>query len=51
VLPGVAQSRLIAEPWESSAGPEEIVRVAQACDRAGFLYVSVCDHVAKAPVM
>jgi probable F420-dependent oxidoreductase len=46
VLPGVAQSRLIAEPWERDAGPAEILRVARECDRRGFLYVAVCDHVA-----
>jgi len=45
VLPGVAQSPLIVEPWETAAGPAEIVRVAQACDRHGFFYVAVCDHV------
>jgi len=55
VLPAVAQSRLIAEPWESQAGPAEILRVARECDRRGFFYVAVCDHVgiprAKAPAM
>jgi probable F420-dependent oxidoreductase len=46
VLPGVAQSRLIAEPWERDAGPQDVRRVARECDRRGFLYVAVCDHVA-----
>ena len=46
VLPAVAQSRLIAEPWERDAGPAEILRVARECDRRGFFYVAVCDHVA-----
>jgi probable F420-dependent oxidoreductase len=46
VLPAVAQSRLIAEPWERAAGPAEILRVARECDRRGFFYVAVCDHVA-----
>ena len=46
MLPTVAQSRLIAEPWEQDAGPAEILRVARECDRRGFLYVAVCDHVA-----
>jgi probable F420-dependent oxidoreductase len=45
VLPGVAQSRLIVEPWETAASPAEILRVAKACDRSGFFYVAVCDHV------
>jgi probable F420-dependent oxidoreductase len=45
-LPVVAQSSLFAAPWEASAGAEEITRIAQACDAAGFFYVAVCDHVA-----
>ncbi|MGH7820337.1 MAG: LLM class F420-dependent oxidoreductase, partial [Candidatus Binatia bacterium] len=45
VLPIVAQSRLIGLPWEASGGPEEILRVARECDRQGFLYLGVCDHV------
>jgi len=45
-LPVQAQSSLFAEPWERSAGPEEIVAVAQAADRAGAYYVAVCDHFA-----
>ena len=44
-LPVLAQSTLFAAPWEASAGPEEVRRVAEACDRHGFFYVSVCDHV------
>jgi len=46
VLPAVAQSRLIAQEWERSAGPTEILRVARACDDHGFFYVAVCDHIA-----
>lgn len=45
-LPIQAQSTIFAEPWEAAAGAAELVRVAQACDRAGFHYVAVCDHVA-----
>lgn len=45
VLPVVAQSPLIGLPWEASGGPEEILRVARECDRRGFFYVGVCDHV------
>jgi probable F420-dependent oxidoreductase len=45
-LPVQAQSTLFVEPWEASAGPDELVEVARACDEAGFLYVAVCDHVA-----
>jgi len=45
-LPVQAQSTLMAESWESGAGPDELGRVAQACEEHGFDYVSVCDHVA-----
>jgi probable F420-dependent oxidoreductase len=44
-LPIAAQSSLFAAPWEREAGPEELRRIAVACDDAGFFYVSVCDHV------
>jgi probable F420-dependent oxidoreductase len=44
-LPVAAQSTVFAAPWEAAAGPAELLRVAQACDRAGFFYVAVCDHV------
>lgn len=45
-LPITAQSTVFAAPWEATAGAAEIQRVAQACDRSGFFYVAVCDHVA-----
>lgn len=45
-LPVQSQSTIYVRPWEAAAGPAEVVAVAQACDRAGFLYVAVCDHVA-----
>ena len=44
-LPVAAQSTVFVAPWEATAGPDELLRVAQACDRAGFFYVAVCDHV------
>jgi probable F420-dependent oxidoreductase len=44
-LPIQAQSTAFAADWEVSAGPEELLRIAQACDRNGFFYVAVCDHV------
>ncbi|HJQ83599.1 MAG TPA: TIGR03619 family F420-dependent LLM class oxidoreductase [Candidatus Binatia bacterium] len=44
-LPVAAQSTVFAQPWEATAGTAELLRVAQACDRAGFFYVAVCDHV------
>ncbi|ANW18771.1 TIGR03619 family F420-dependent LLM class oxidoreductase [Streptomyces clavuligerus] len=46
-LPVQSQSTLYTEPWErTAAGPEDLVEVARAADRAGFAYVAVCDHVA-----
>ena len=45
-VPVAAQSRNFAAPWEASAGPAELLRVAEACDRHGFFYLAVSDHVA-----
>jgi probable F420-dependent oxidoreductase len=45
-LPVQAQSRIMADEWEHTAGPAELLAVAQAADRSGFDYISVCDHVA-----
>jgi probable F420-dependent oxidoreductase len=44
-LPVAAQSTIFAQPWERQAGVVELTRVAKTCDRAGFFYVAVCDHV------
>ena len=44
-LPVAAQSTIFAQPWEREAGVLELTRVAKTCDRAGFFYVAVCDHV------
>lgn len=44
-LPIQAQSTVFAADWERDAGPAELVQIAQACDRNGFFYVAVCDHV------
>jgi len=44
-LPVTAQSTVFAQPWEANAGAAEVRRIAEACDRSGFFYVSVCDHV------
>ena len=44
-LPVAAQSTVFAAPWEADAGPAELLRVAQACERNGFFSVAVCDHV------
>jgi probable F420-dependent oxidoreductase len=45
-LPVQAQSTLMAQPWEPSAGAAELASLARACDAHGFYSVSVCDHVA-----
>ncbi|MGB6056856.1 MAG: TIGR03619 family F420-dependent LLM class oxidoreductase [Microthrixaceae bacterium] len=44
-LPIQSQSKIFVQPWEQSAGPDELLAVAQAADRAGALYVGVCDHI------
>src|SRR5690349_16228710 len=44
-MPVTAQSTMFAAPWEANAGSAEIKRIAAACDRAGFFYVGVCDHI------
>ena len=43
-LPIQSQSTIYVEPWEPAAGPDELARVALACEAAGFFYVGVCDH-------
>ena len=45
-LPIQSQSTIYAQPWESSAGPPELARVAIAAEAAGAFYVAVCDHIA-----
>lgn len=44
-LPIAAQSTVFVQPWEATAGAAEIARIAQACDRSGFFYLAVSDHV------
>jgi probable F420-dependent oxidoreductase len=44
-LPVQSQSTYYVEPWEPTAGHEELEAVARAADDAGFDYVAVCDHV------
>lgn len=43
-LPIQSQSTIYVQPWEPAAGPEELAKVALACEAAGFFYVAVCDH-------
>lgn len=45
-LPVQSQSKLYREDWEQTAGPRELVALAQAADDSGFAYVACCDHVA-----
>lgn len=45
-LPVAAQSRHFAQDWEAGAGTAEILQIARACDRHGFFYLAVSDHVA-----
>ena len=45
-LPVQAQSTIVVEPWETTAGVRELRDAAQAADRAGADYVAVCDHLA-----
>jgi probable F420-dependent oxidoreductase len=45
-LPIQAQSTIFVEPWEADATTDDLVAVARAADRAGALYVGVCEHVA-----
>jgi probable F420-dependent oxidoreductase len=45
-LPVQALSVRVSMPWEQDASVADMVRVAQAADDAGFLYVAVCHHVA-----
>ncbi|MEV4786520.1 TIGR03619 family F420-dependent LLM class oxidoreductase [Streptomyces tuirus] len=45
-LPVQSQSTLYAEGWEAEAGPEDLLEIARAADRAGFDYLAGCDHVA-----
>jgi probable F420-dependent oxidoreductase len=43
-LPVQSQSTIYVQPWELSAGPDELAAVALACEAADFFYVGVCDH-------
>jgi probable F420-dependent oxidoreductase len=46
-LPVQALSMRTSMEWERSGSDvTDLVEVAKACDRAGFFYVGVCDHIA-----
>lgn len=44
-LPIQAQSSYFVAEWETTAGPDELARLARTCDQHGYAYVGVCDHV------
>src|SRR4029450_9190488 len=44
-LPIAAQSTTFVQPGERTAGPADMRRVAEACDRNGFFYLAVSDHI------
>ncbi|MGI5369297.1 TIGR03619 family F420-dependent LLM class oxidoreductase [Streptomyces iakyrus] len=44
-LPVQSQSTLYAEAWEAEAGPDDLLEIARAADRAGFDYLASCDHI------
>jgi probable F420-dependent oxidoreductase len=43
-LPVQSQSTIYVQPWETTAGPEEMAEVTLSCERAGFFYVGASDH-------
>lgn len=43
--PIVVQVPGIASPWERTAGPEELTRIARAADELGFDHLTCSDHV------
>ena len=45
-LPIQSQSFLYRADWEPNATPADLLEIARAADRSGYLYVAVCDHIA-----
>ena len=45
-LPVQFQSAQLIEPWEWTAGADELATMARKADETGFAYIGVCDHVA-----
>jgi probable F420-dependent oxidoreductase len=45
-LPIQSQSTLYVADWETTAGVDDLARIAQVADDAGFFYLGVCDHTA-----
>ena len=48
-LPVQAQSTMFVAEWEKTAGPDEIIAVAEAADASGFYAVAACEHIAVPP--
>ncbi len=46
VLPVQTLTHTLADPWEHTAGVEDIVAVARKAEATGHNFVGVCDHVA-----
>lgn len=44
--PVVVQMPGVASPWEASAGPEDLARVARVADELGFDHLTCSEHVA-----
>jgi alkanesulfonate monooxygenase SsuD/methylene tetrahydromethanopterin reductase-like flavin-dependent oxidoreductase (luciferase family) len=44
-LPIQTGTRRFFHEWERDAGPAELARIARAADRAGYFYVTTCDHI------
>lgn len=44
-IPIAQQSPSFVQPWEPDCGAAEMRRIAERCDRNGFFYLAVSDHV------
>ncbi len=45
-LPIQSKSTSFVQPWEATAGRDELREIVLAADRGGAHYVAVCDHIA-----
>ena len=45
-LPIQSQSSLYAAAGEGASSPADLLEIARAADRSGYLYIAVCDHIA-----
>jgi probable F420-dependent oxidoreductase len=44
--PVVLQQPGVASPWEATAGPEQLARIAAAADELGYTHLTCAEHVA-----